>query len=162
MVGTAPDISKLRDIHPPAPVSWWPPAPGWWVLLALMLAAVLAAWYWQRRRRRSSAYEAALRELDALQRQLEDGARSREVVAELSMLMRRYALACHPRQRVAGLTGEAWLRFLEAGGGEGTFLRGPGRQLCRAPYAAEDPPEAAELLGLARRWVVRGVEGQPQ
>ena len=61
-----PDLSQLRDIHLPPPVSWWPLAPGWWLLLGtLLLLTAIAFWLW-RRRRRSNWRREALRELAQL------------------------------------------------------------------------------------------------
>jgi len=49
----------LRDIHLPAPLSWWPPAPGWWLLLTLLVAIALLGGYLLHRYRRNALQRAA-------------------------------------------------------------------------------------------------------
>ena len=60
-------VSKLRDIHEPAAVSFWPLAPGWWALLGLLVAVPLLILGWRALRRRAKpARREALRELHQL------------------------------------------------------------------------------------------------
>lgn len=147
-------LAALRPWHLPDPVSWWPPAPGWWLLAALALAALFALAGWLRRRwYRQAPVRRALRELGAL-----DALAARDpalACRQLSQLLRRVALARFPRGEVAGLTGEAWLAFLDRHGGDGQFDRGPGRVLIQAPYRAAAPDDLVPLIALARRWIER-------
>ena len=56
----------LRDIHLPAPISWWPPAPGWWLLLfGIPTLLILLAWLW-RWVRRKTVRKLALAELESI------------------------------------------------------------------------------------------------
>ena len=164
-------LAGLRDWHLPGPVSWWPPAPGWWLVAGLGLAGLaLAIILRRRRRRRGAAVRAALAELGVLRGQLGTGLDQRAFAAAVSVLLRRLALTRFPRERVAGLSGSAWLAFLDAtGGGEG-FSRGPGLLLADQPYRdpAAEPPGAvpdgaaasAALADLAARWL-RANRGAP-
>jgi hypothetical protein len=144
----------LRDIHlPPAP-GWWPPAPGWWGLVPVAVAlCLLAVWLRRRTRRRRSAFAEARRELQRLRGDWRSRAAT-QIAAELSALLRRVAISLFPRAQVAGLTGEAWLAFLDdVQGGDG-FRRGPGCVLTRLPYrrgaaAADIEP----LLDLCGAWI---------
>ncbi len=147
-------LSGLRDIHlPPAP-PLWPPAPGWWLLalLALAVAAfgarrVYLAWHRGRGRR------AALRALASLRDRLRSGEAPDVLGAELSTLMRRAALIRHPRARVAGLTGRAWLEFLDDDAHR--FSEGVGRSLVSAPYARAQSVDVEALLSLCEQWLRR-------
>ncbi|WP_295442518.1 DUF4381 domain-containing protein [uncultured Thiodictyon sp.] len=158
---TMPDpLAGLRDWHLPEPVSWWPPAPGWWLVAGVALVALLlAVRLWRRRRRRGAAVRVALDELRVLRGQLGAGLDPLGFAAAISVLLRRLALTRFPRERVAGLSGTAWLAFLDAtGGGEG-FSQGPGRALAQSPYrnpAAATPQACADpaaLGDLAERWI---------
>jgi len=146
-----PDLSQLRDIHLPAPVSWWPPAPGWWLLLALLLTLLLFG-YWLLRRRRQNAWRReALAQLQQLR-----GSNEATTAAQLSVLLRRVAISRYPQAEVASLTGEAWLAFLDKTLGEGSpFQSGPGRALLTGPYAATVDLDAPALLTLVERWIKR-------
>jgi hypothetical protein len=155
-------LADLRGYHLPEAVSWWPPAPGWWLLA--LLALVLAAWGVHRlagHHRRGAAERAARRELAelraALARERDAGAYARG----LSRLLRRYALARFPRSRVAGLSGEEWLAFLDDQGGEGRFSRGPGRLLVEAPYRPDPELVADELGELVEGWIQRNKAPRP-
>jgi hypothetical protein len=141
----------LRDIHLPEPVGWWPPAIGWW-LLAILVPALAAGLVWLVRRwRRVTPARLALRELNSLQ--ADAGLSPQEKLRRLSALLRRIALTLHPRQQVAGLAGEDWLRWLDETLGEPRFSRGPGRLLAEAPYRPVPEANLDELLALCRDWV---------
>lgn len=152
-----PDIAgQLRDIHlPPAPGAW-PPAPGWWGLALITLAAV--AWIVRRRIRRRPLH-AALRELDALAAGPSAGRDPVWTGQEISRVLRRYARWRFPQSGVAGLTGGAWLDFLDTHGDAGSFTGGPGALLETLPYrrpgtvATGVDTDVSALLALARRWL---------
>lgn len=149
MPSSGDPLAGLRPLHYPPPVSWWPPAPGWWLAAGLLLAAAVLL---VRRFRRTRVQRAALAELATLCRA---GLPSEAGLARLASLLKRYALHCYPGRGVAGLSGEAWLRFLDDHGGRGAFTGGAGRPLGAdmfRPGAAADPEAAAELV---RRWIRR-------
>jgi hypothetical protein len=147
-----PDLSQLRDIHMPAPVSWWPPAPGWWVVLALLLIVAGLGYALYRRRRRNRWRGSALTELARLRAAPAEG-----LLRDLSVLLRRVAISRFPRHDVAALTGEAWLAFLDRTLGEGVaFQSEVGRALLSAPYGRSDADvDAGPLLDLCERWIKR-------
>ncbi|NEX21145.1 DUF4381 domain-containing protein [Thiorhodococcus mannitoliphagus] len=158
-------LADLRDWHLPDPLSWWPPAPGWWILLGLAVLAMVAAFLWIRRlRRRGRAWRAAKRELVGLRAAYESDRDGRRFIAELSRLLRRLALLRYPRERVAGLSGSAWLEFLDATGGAGGFVGGAGRILMaayRADAKGVSEDEVAGLARLAETWMAANEGGRP-
>ncbi|MFP4247932.1 MAG: DUF4381 domain-containing protein [Halochromatium sp.] len=144
----------LRDIHLPAEPGFWPPAPGWWLLFALTV--VLIGWLgrhgWARYRRWRRSRR-ILGELDRIQAR---GLHGPTLVAAVSALLKRVALSRYPRAEVAALTGEAWLVFLDRTGGDGRFVRGPGRALAEGAYAPEIAGiDEHALLTVARDWLRR-------
>ena len=161
----ADPLAGLRDWHLPAPVAWWPPAPGWWLVAGFILVAGALGWVrWQRRQRASAAARVALARLAVLRQEFEAGGDQRRFAAGVSQLLRRLALIRYPRERVAGLTGTAWLSFLDASGGGNAFSDGPGQMLgelqYRAPGSGADQwstsapaPDAAALAALATGWI---------
>jgi len=155
-------LADLRDYHAPDPVSWWPPAPGWWLLAALGVALLAGGLiWWSRRRLRRRAARLARAELADLEQEFQ---RQRDGVAflrGLSRLLRRFALARFPRQDVAGLTGSAWLEFLDAQGGGGRFGAEFGALLTEGPYRPAADPPVAELARLAGAWIDHNAERRP-
>lgn len=149
-------LADLRDIHLPDSIPWWPPAVGWWVLLALGLGLCVVGW-WLIRRRRRSARRAALKELKVLRHAYREGERA--LAPQLSSLLRRYALTLFTRERVAGLTGQAWLEFLDRTARMRQFSRGPGNALVSAPYSGQATGDTDELLALAEQWITRARPG---
>lgn len=164
-----PTQIPIKDIHLPAAPPWWPPAPGWWLLAALVLLALLQAWrIYQRsrhspRRQRERMLRAIRSSWEQLKRthlQPAHGLTERGV-SELSEFLRRVALALHGREQVAGLSGEAWLQFLDENIDGSEFRQGAGRLLIDAPYrrAATIPaPQQQALIELCDRWVARALQ----
>ena len=97
-------LEGLLEIGLPPPVSYAPETAGWWILLAaLLLAALLLAWRWRRSWTANRYRREALAELAAL----EAGPGGAALLPEL---VKRTALAAAPREKVAALSGEKWLR----------------------------------------------------
>lgn len=142
----ADPLAALRPLHSPPPVGWWPPAPGWW-LAAILIATVICLIY--RYRRRMAPKHAALKELRLLDKNRDA---VDQPVAALNQLLKRYALACWPAEKVAALSGQAWLDFLDAHGGNGQFSHGPGRLLQSGPYQKQHA-DLNQLTALARQWI---------
>ncbi len=147
-------LAQLRDWHLPSPPAWWPPAPGWWILAVLLVGLMLAGLIWWRRRRaRGASTRAALRELARIESRFAVDGDSRAFAAAVSALLRRLALMRHPREQVAGLSGHAWLAFLDATGGTGFGQEEMARLLTESAYrprAVPDEQAAGEVERLAR------------
>ena len=160
-----PEQIPIRDLHLPEAIGWWPLAPGWWVVVVLALAAL--GWALRRylqARARGAVRRQALKRLEGL---LTDYERERDPAvfgAEASQLLRRTMLAYAPRSEVAGLTGEAWLAWLDRDLSHPQFVSGPGRQLLELPYRRPDvdvpSSEVYALVTAIRQRVATPVGGQ--
>lgn len=98
---------SLQSIQLPEPPSFWPLAWGWWSLIATVCIALMVTitlWKWHKKRMR--AKKAALALLN-----LEKNTISPSGAMEI---VRQAALSYYPRSRVAHLSGEEWLRFLDS------------------------------------------------
>jgi len=128
-------LARLRDIHLPAPISWWPIAPGWYGLMVLVISLLLAGFLGWRFYRRGGAKREGLRLLLIYEKQAQQGEPSAVICAQVTELLRRVALAYFPRQDIAGLHGDAWIRFLNQTGKRIDFM--PVRSLLlERPYQA--------------------------
>lgn len=135
----------LRDIHLPAAVGWWPPAVGWWLLFGLVLVcAVWLGWRYHLQFRQ----RAALRGLRAVARTLAAGGAPVDCMQRISIILRRFAMSVASDARVAGLTGEAWLGFLDSRWSREEFTNGSGRVLVFGPYARPDRVSATDVSAL--------------
>jgi hypothetical protein len=148
-----PTQLPLRDIHLPDPIGWWPLGIGWW-LLAIVLTglSVVIVMYWLSWRRQRPL-RLALAHLDQARAWLLEG-RLNDAMQLVSQTLRRTAvtLAGEP---VAGLTGQAWLVWLDSRWQRDGFSRGAGQLVASAPYRSPDslsPEQARDLLELARAW----------
>jgi uncharacterized protein HemX len=157
-------LAKLRDIHLPPPISWWPPAAGWWLLLLIMVLLIVAVICWKRRcealknrpviHSREETIDAAMVELSQLEEAIQAGEDTIMIMAGLSRLLRRTAVQLSADQSdVAGMTGEAWLQWLDAQWHEDEFCKGAGRQLTQAPYRPESDIEIKTVAGVCRGWL---------
>ncbi|MCB1949673.1 DUF4381 domain-containing protein [Nitrosomonas sp.] len=143
-------LAALRPLHMPPPVGWWPLAPGWWIVVLLIATGIILIYRYRKQR---AAQRVALRELKWLADHRETVDRP---VARLNQLLKRYALVCWPAKEVAALSGQRWLEFLDASGGNGRFSNGVGDLLLSGPYR-DAHADLDELLDLARQWIKTNV-----
>lgn len=103
---TTASTLPLADLHLPDAPTFWPPSWGWWLCLIVVISLLVIVMRWQQRK---SAQNQARREaLSQLK-----GLNSPAQFEQLNLLLRQVAMTYHPRQTVAGLTGEQWLSYLD-------------------------------------------------
>jgi Domain of unknown function (DUF4381) len=107
-------LDKLHDFYQPPPPSWRPQTPTWYALFAII--ALLLLWFiireikkWIANRYRREA----LRGLAALPPE------------RFSELLKRTALSAWPREKVAPLSGQPWLNFLDTSAPGDLFHHAP-------------------------------------
>lgn len=97
-------MNQLVEVPPPSPVAMWPQTSGW-AVVALVLSVMLGLGCWGLWRRfRANAYRRAA--LKAL-------ASADHNPTRISQILKRAALVGFGRRRVAALSGQAWVSFLE-------------------------------------------------
>lgn len=148
----AAELDKLRDIHLPEAISWWPLAPGWWVLAGLVATAVVALLVARHLRRRTVKYR-ALQELEALRRA--DAGVAPSALA-IEVLLKRVVLNRHELSEHAAAHGTVWVEILSAE--PGGMPADIARYIAAAPYAARaanenGAPDREALFNSARRWI---------
>ncbi len=167
----ADPLAELRDIHLPEAIGWWPVAPGWWLLLALIIIFIAALFYYLRWRKNQKnrpvvfstqqVMQAAQLEFSAIEQvhteaENKSDDHMRLIVADISQLLRRSAVQLnHSPGAVAGLTGDAWLSWLDERWDRDDFSQGAGRILIDAPYRNDfsHADDLDDLLSLCRAWL---------
>ena len=136
-------LSKLRDIHLPDPVGWWPPAPGWW-LLAILLLGSLGYWLrWLRKQHHNNRYRReALHHLAELQQSL--AAHPVEYCHAMLALLRRTAKTAYPEQALESELTPQLLQRLNQQCRRPLFDKTLQQQLKDLPYQAD--PENIDSL----------------
>jgi hypothetical protein len=157
-----PVLNQLRDIRGLDPLPWWDLAPGWWALFAAVVISIIAGWLiynfypWGKWR------ADARRQLVRMRARVKT-ANPKLLVADLSELLRRIAMARYGREACAGLSGEAWLVWLRDRDPRGFDWEKEGRLLIELPYApADSPVESKRLMNLVRavwRWMETDARG---
>lgn len=150
-------LSQLRDIHYPPPISIWPLAFGWYVLagiLILFLASGIFLYY--RHRSKTALRRMLLHKINFMREHANE--HDVHLFEELSILLKRAALYAFPREKVASLYGEEWLKFLdESFRKENHFSRGAGRILATAPYQYRCQFQREEFFALIEAWIKKNL-----
>lgn len=147
-------LSELRDIHLPPAIDSWPIAPGWWILLLLLLLALLFSGRYLYNRWRSNRYRrSGLQQLKQLLQDYRHNQDAKVYLKRFSELIKRVALACFAREKVASLNGEEWVAFLDQTGRTDEFSLGHGQVLMVGAYEPETEFEVQTLHQLGVKWI---------
>ncbi|MBR0572632.1 MULTISPECIES: DUF4381 domain-containing protein [Pasteurellaceae] len=142
-------LEQLKDIHLPAPISWWPLAIGWWILIAIALISFIAGiWWWFKKSSRLK--KSVLAELHGL-----PSDNPILFISELSALLRRVAIYRYGQAySVHNLSGQKWANFLNQG--DKGIAMPLANMIANAPYSnnVSSGFDANALRQEAERWIV--------
>jgi hypothetical protein len=139
-------LDKLHDFYQPIPPAWTPQTIGWYVLFALIgllllwvVIQMIRRWFANRYRRE------ALQELSTLP------------ADQFSTLLKQTALAAWSREKVASLSGDAWLKFLAESSRSEAFTETPGNQIEEVALrpAALSRTDVEALRNITAEWIRR-------
>lgn len=148
-----PALQQLKDIHLPFAIHAWPIAPGWVMLyIAIAILMSYAVYLWHQRKKRRYTVNYALKQLKQLQELTQNNPDNINIAAEISILIRRTALSYFQRDVIAGLSGQAWLKFLNESGCTNQFTQA-GQLLIDAPYQKHNSIDIAPLFALTQNWL---------
>lgn len=104
-------LSKLNDIAIPEAVSWWPLATGVWAVIVGVLGITIGLiwYYWVRYQNNRYRREAE----KALQESLQNKTLIADKVLTVNQLLKQVAITHYGRSKVAHLSGENWVHFLQ-------------------------------------------------
>jgi hypothetical protein len=146
----------LRDIHLPPTISWWPLAFGWWLVIALALLVLICLFFVVRKWMKMTLRKEAFKALAAIEQTYNvDGDPARSI-SELSRLMRRIIISQDDSEKLAGITGIAWLELLDKKMETLEFSQGKGQLLLNGPYQKTvDKEQVSDLIKLCKKWAQR-------
>lgn len=128
-------LQNLHDIVVPTAPGWWPFAAGLWVAIVIVALALLFVGYrFYRNWKRNSYRRAGLLLLPDVATEY-----------EVSVVLKRVALAAYPREQVASLFGAEWVAFLQQTCSRSTFKDDFAREQNRAV--------SPELMAAAAAWI---------
>ncbi len=154
------DLARMADLVLPPAISFWPPAAGIWIVggaAAGMLA--LAGWRALRRYRADAYLRTAAAEIEFAVRAVGPG--RGDIAEAVSAILKRAAMIAHGRERVAALTGQAWISFIArtAPPGARTDALAAGLAGLFAGSDGSQQGETAVLVAQAKAWL-RGQAGR--
>ncbi len=146
---------ELHDIHLPAEPGWFPLAPGWWMLFAVLLVLLILGFFLLKKRNKNKRFHSeAFNLVDAVLRKNESNEITNpEAISEISSILRRVALTIHGREKVAKLSGEAWLDFLDSTCKKVRFNNEEGKAFITAAYQPDSTVSLTAVALLAKAWI---------
>ncbi|NOR13950.1 MAG: DUF4381 family protein [Candidatus Aminicenantes bacterium] len=155
-----PQLEGLIEIALPQAISYKPETIGWLILFSLIITLLVWIVYRRYRHIKANRYRRwALEKLQDIERILRQNLGLEKALAEIPVLVKQTALHCFPREKIASLSGENWLRFLDASYGGTDFTDGPGQILEQTAYQPSKrleqykEEEIHDLIHIVRKWI---------
>jgi hypothetical protein len=151
-------LDLLHDIVIPPAVSALPPAPGWFVLMLLGLAfGIHVGMRYYAAYSKNLYRREALKELSVIKSSKEPDAQVKAILS----LMKRVAMQCYGREKIASLGDTMWWEFVE--NHSKAKIDRQSRELAqKVLYTMDDNPKREEVdafVNIAKVWIATH-EGQ--
>jgi hypothetical protein len=147
-------LLQLKGIQAPLEPGWWPLAPTWWILLALLSVSAFTLLFYLRQQRVNRLFERANLELQRISKLYSKDQDSRALVISLSQWLRQVSLLAFPEKKTAGITGLAWVEFLDEIIGRPEFTLGPGQVFSGGVYSLTPAVDTDGILSLCSDWLI--------
>ncbi len=154
------EITGLKEVTFPDPVSYVPQTIGWYVLIAaVLISAGYLVYQWYRNWAANRYRTFALRRLDDIEQQLRQPDTRINALTAIPVLIKQTALKCYTRREIAQMSGEKWLLFLDKSYRGAEFSRGVGQLLPDLSYQSAinfeqiESARLQELLSLTKEWI---------
>jgi len=146
-------LLELKDIQAPPEPGWWVVAPAYWIVFFSVMVIFFIIWLIYRRRKANRLMGLANADLQRIRSLYSGNENTRQLALELSRWLKQVSLLAFPQQRLASLTGEPWLKFLDQTLGSNNFTRGNGQVFGSAIYREQINLDAGHLLQLCEQWL---------
>ncbi len=141
-------LANLKDLQLPEAVSIFPLAPGWYGVIAILVLIMFAIGYWQiRRLHKLQRVSNIITLLDSIALQ-----NNPQLLAEVSILLKRVAREKFPEQQPQSLFGDKWLQFLDKSGKTTNFTQGAGSILLDV-YQNKPLENPEKLITIIKTWL---------
>jgi len=149
-------LSQLADIHLPPTISQWPPAYGWWLLACALLILIAVGIRWLLISHRKKQYKVeATSVLNNIKQQFQSDNNNLAALEAINSLLKQTCMTHYGRHETAGLSGDAWLAFLDNTGNTKDFSKGPGRSLTYTLYTPNPVAPVEELIEITKKWITK-------
>ncbi len=145
-------LEQLRDIHLPDMVSPWPFAVGWWLVIFVGLAVILLINFSMKYYDNYLIRSQFLKELRLIQKEYKNDSRANYALQKIARTLKKAALYYYPRQVVASLHGEEWLKFLSATSKDLDVARCE-KLFKNALYQSSYKEDISHVFVLAHHWI---------
>lgn len=141
-------LANLKDLQLPDAVSVFPLAPGWYGIIAILVLIMFAIGYWQiKRLHKLQRVSNIITLLDSIALQ-----NNPQLLAEVSILLKRVAREKFPEQQPQSLFGDKWLQFLDKSGKTTNFTQGAGSILLDV-YQNKPLENPEKLITIIKTWL---------
>ena len=107
------------------------------------------------RRRRNRYKKEAIVALNHIHQQFSDTSNTLVALEAINGLLKQVSMTRYGRHQAAGLSGDAWLEFLDQTGKTTQFGKGPGRCLTYTLYTPNPVAPIEDLLDLTKKWITK-------
>ncbi len=153
----APDLSQLKDIHLPSPVTDLPIAFGWWLLLTVFILLTIAGIiYGLKRHEKNKTKKAALLLLSQQHEQLKKHKDTQVFLQQSNEVLKRYCLDKYPE--AASLSGNAWTSFLNRQSRKPYFEADVEKAISQGLYQPQCEYDTQTLFSACVSWIKNNKE----
>jgi type VI protein secretion system component VasK len=146
-------LRELKDIQPPDAPDWWLIPPAYLVAIGVIIVIAALIWLLIRYRRANRLASLAEQDLQRIKSAYTHNRDSHELSLQLARWLKQVALLAFPARQLEGLTGLAWLHFLDESLGENRFSNGSGKIFADSVYRKQANADVGQLIELCEQWL---------
>jgi len=157
MLNIKEELAKLKDIHEPQDaIPIFPLAPIWYILIVIVIISIIALIIFLIYRKKTYLKRSAIQKLNNISSEINSNDTSElKAINRIAILIRKLALMKFKDEKLAAITDQKWLEFLDRNLEKQYFQSETGNLLISANYQKEIPKNAdvQHLIDICKIWV---------